>query len=106
MQAACPVLPSRQQSWCGPSRLHTRAVHHSHCSLHHVPFGECTPCGVQVHSELDPQKALQWVAASPFLPDIVLVDCMMPGRHPRPHQQNMLPKTASRACCPSLSACW
>lgn len=38
-----------------------------------------TPEGYEVHSELDPQKALQWVAASPFLPDIVLVDCMMPG---------------------------
>ena len=57
-------------------------------SLHQVPSGGCTPCGLQVHSELDPQKALQWVAASPFLPDIVLVDCMMPGGHTRPHQHN------------------
>ena len=33
---------------------------------------------VQVHSELDARDALTWVDASPVLPDLILLDCMMP----------------------------
>ncbi len=33
---------------------------------------------MQVHSELDARDALKWVKASPVLPDLILLDCMMP----------------------------
>ena len=29
--------------------------------------------------ELDGQSALEWMAEQPELPDLVLLDCMMPG---------------------------
>ncbi|KAA6426844.1 MAG: adenylate guanylate cyclase [Trebouxia sp. A1-2] len=37
-----------------------------------------TSQGYQVHSELDARDALKWVEESPVLPDLILLDCMMP----------------------------
>lgn len=37
-----------------------------------------TSQGYQTHSELDAREALKWVDASPVLPDLILLDCMMP----------------------------
>ncbi|DBA81613.1 hypothetical protein WJX77_010729 [Trebouxia sp. C0004] len=34
--------------------------------------------GYKVHSELDARDALKWVEDSPVLPDLILLDCMMP----------------------------
>ena len=31
-----------------------------------------------MHSELDAREALKWVEDSPVLPDLILLDCMMP----------------------------
>lgn len=37
-----------------------------------------TSQGYQVHAELDAREALKWVEESPVLPDLILLDCMMP----------------------------
>ena len=37
-----------------------------------------TSHGYKVHSELDAREALKWVEDSPELPDLILLDCMMP----------------------------
>lgn len=59
-----------------------------------------TSHGYKVHSELDAREALKWVEDSPELPDLILLDCMMP---------EMSGETSSSAAscpaCPSLS-CW
>ncbi|KAK9789210.1 hypothetical protein WJX73_000342 [Symbiochloris irregularis] len=35
--------------------------------------------GYDFHEELDGQSALDWIAAQPELPDLILLDCMMPN---------------------------
>ena len=37
-----------------------------------------TSHGYKTHSELDAREALKWVEDSPVLPDLILLDCMMP----------------------------
>ena len=37
-----------------------------------------TSHGYKVHAELDAREALKWVEESPELPDLILLDCMMP----------------------------
>lgn len=37
-----------------------------------------TSHGYKVHSELDAREALKWVEESAELPDLILLDCMMP----------------------------
>lgn len=36
-------------------------------------------CGLQLHCETSGTEALKWVAEGKVLPDLILLDCMMPG---------------------------
>lgn len=39
---------------------------------------------LQMHSELDGKDALAWINGSKVLPDLILLDCMMPNMTGKP----------------------
>ena len=57
--------------------------------------------------ELDAESALEWIAAQPQLPDLILLDCMMPrmsGATRHRHRTHCLTMSCSASCPSNLVA--
>ena len=44
-----------------------------------VATADIWSCVVQLHCETSGAEALKWISSSKVLPDLILLDCMMPG---------------------------